>query len=35
MSVWGEGYNLVLAASGEGHGTTAGDVEADPAFQGG
>ena len=33
MSVWGEGYNLVLAASGEGHGTTAGDVEADPAFQ--
>lgn len=33
MSVWGEGYNLVLAASGEGHGVTAGDVEADPAFQ--
>jgi hypothetical protein len=33
MSVWGEGYNLVLAASGEGHGTTAADVEADPAFQ--
>jgi 4-amino-4-deoxy-L-arabinose transferase-like glycosyltransferase len=33
MSVWGEGYNFVLAASGEGHGTTAGDVEADPAFQ--
>ena len=33
MSVWGEGYNLVLAASGEGHGTSAGDVEADPAFQ--
>lgn len=33
MSAWGEGYNLVLAASGEGHGTTAGDVEADPAFQ--
>ena len=33
MSVWGEGYNLVLAASGEGQGTTAGDVEADPAFQ--
>jgi hypothetical protein len=33
MSVWGEGYNLVLAASGEGHGTTAGDVEADPTFQ--
>ena len=33
MSAWGEGYNLVLAASGEGHGTTAADVEADPAFQ--
>ena len=33
MSVWGEGYNLVLAASGEGHGTTAADVEADRAFQ--
>jgi hypothetical protein len=33
MSVWGEGYNLVLAASGEGHGRTSADVEADPAFQ--
>jgi hypothetical protein len=33
MSVWGEGYNLVLAASGEGQGTTAGDVEAEPTFQ--
>ena len=33
MSVWGEGYNLVLAAAGEGHGTTAADVEADPGFQ--
>jgi len=33
MSAWGEGYNFVLAASGEGQGTTAGDVEADPAFQ--
>jgi hypothetical protein len=33
MSAWGEGYNFVLAASGEGHGTTAGDVEAEPAFQ--
>lgn len=33
MSVWGEGYNLVLAASGEGHGTTAGEIEADPQFQ--
>jgi hypothetical protein len=33
MSVWGEGYNLFLAASGEGHGRTAADVEADPEFQ--
>lgn len=33
MSVWGEGYNLVLAAAGEGHGTTAADVEADSEFQ--
>jgi 4-amino-4-deoxy-L-arabinose transferase-like glycosyltransferase len=33
MSVWGEGYNLFLAASGEGHGQTAADVEADPRFQ--
>jgi hypothetical protein len=33
MSVWGEGYNLVLAAAGEGHGTTAADVEAMPSFQ--
>jgi 4-amino-4-deoxy-L-arabinose transferase-like glycosyltransferase len=33
MSIWGEGYNLLLAASGEGHGRTAGDVEADPEFQ--
>lgn len=33
MSVWGEGFNLLLAASGEGHGKTAADVEADPAFQ--
>jgi Dolichyl-phosphate-mannose-protein mannosyltransferase len=33
MSVWGEGYNLLLAAAGEGHGRTAGDVEADPDFQ--
>jgi Dolichyl-phosphate-mannose-protein mannosyltransferase len=33
MAVWGEGYNLMLAAAGEGHGKTAGDVEADAAFQ--
>jgi hypothetical protein len=33
MSVWGEGYNLMLAASGEGHGRTAAQVEADPDFQ--
>ena len=33
MSVWGEGYNLLLAASGEGHGTTAGAIEAQPEFQ--
>jgi hypothetical protein len=33
MSAWGEGYNFALAASGEGHGTTAGNVEAEPAFQ--
>jgi 4-amino-4-deoxy-L-arabinose transferase-like glycosyltransferase len=33
MSVWGEGYNLILAASGEGHGTTAADVEAEAAFR--
>jgi Dolichyl-phosphate-mannose-protein mannosyltransferase len=33
MSAWGEGYNLILAASGEGHGVTAADVEAQPAFQ--
>jgi 4-amino-4-deoxy-L-arabinose transferase-like glycosyltransferase len=33
MSVWGEGYNLLLAARGEGHDRTAADVEADPAFR--
>ena len=33
MSVWGEGYNLVLAANGEGHGRTSAEVEADPTFQ--
>ena len=33
MSVWGEGYNLALAAYGEGRGTTAADVEATPEFR--
>jgi Dolichyl-phosphate-mannose-protein mannosyltransferase len=33
MSVWGEAYNLILAANGEGHRRTAADVEAEPAFQ--
>lgn len=33
MSVWGEGYNLILAAAGEGYGTTAADVEADAGFR--
>jgi dolichyl-phosphate-mannose-protein mannosyltransferase len=33
MSVWGEGYNLILAASGEGHDATAADVEARPEFR--
>lgn len=33
MSVWGEGYNLILAASGEGHNRTASEVEADPEFR--
>jgi 4-amino-4-deoxy-L-arabinose transferase-like glycosyltransferase len=33
MSAWGEGYNLALAASGEGHGRTAADIEADAEFQ--
>lgn len=32
MSVWGEGYNLILAASGEGHGRSSAAVEADPQF---
>src|SRR6185436_1628735 len=32
MSVWGEGYNLILAASGEGHGRSSAEVEADPQF---
>lgn len=33
MQVWGEAYNLILAASGEGHGRTSADVEADPVFR--
>jgi 4-amino-4-deoxy-L-arabinose transferase-like glycosyltransferase len=33
MSVWGEAYNLILAAEGEGYGRTAGDIEAEPRFQ--
>jgi Dolichyl-phosphate-mannose-protein mannosyltransferase len=32
MAVWGEGYNAILAASGEGRGRTWSDIEADPAF---
>jgi hypothetical protein len=32
MSVWGEGYNLMLAASGEGHRLTAAEIEAQPEF---
>jgi 4-amino-4-deoxy-L-arabinose transferase-like glycosyltransferase len=32
MSVWGEGYNLILAASGEGHGRPSAEIEADPDF---
>jgi 4-amino-4-deoxy-L-arabinose transferase-like glycosyltransferase len=33
LAVWGEGYNLLLAAEGEGYGKTAAEVEANPAFQ--
>jgi Dolichyl-phosphate-mannose-protein mannosyltransferase len=33
MSVWGEAYNLILAASGEGYGKTSADVEAEPSFR--
>lgn len=32
MSVWGEGFNLILAASGEGHGRPSSAIEADPEF---
>jgi hypothetical protein len=30
MSVWGEGFNLILAASGEGHGRPSSAIEAEP-----
>lgn len=33
MSAWGQGFNLMLAASGEGHGKTSTEVEADPQFK--
>ena len=33
MQVWGEAYNLILAASGEGYGTSSAEVEAEPGFQ--
>ena len=32
LANWGEGFNLLLAAYGEGHGRTFADVEEDPAF---
>jgi 4-amino-4-deoxy-L-arabinose transferase-like glycosyltransferase len=32
MSVWGEGYNVILAASGEGHGRPSSAIEDDPEF---
>jgi 4-amino-4-deoxy-L-arabinose transferase-like glycosyltransferase len=33
LASWGEGYNGLLAARGEGHGETAADVERSPAFR--
>jgi hypothetical protein len=33
MSAWGEGYNLILAASGEGYGRSSAEIEASPAFR--
>lgn len=33
MSVWGQAYNLILAASGEGYGKSSADVEATPSFR--
>lgn len=32
LANWGEGFNFLLAAHGEGHGRTFADVEEDPAF---
>jgi 4-amino-4-deoxy-L-arabinose transferase-like glycosyltransferase len=32
LASWGEGFNLLLAAEGEGHGRSAAAIEADPAF---
>jgi 4-amino-4-deoxy-L-arabinose transferase-like glycosyltransferase len=32
MSAWGEGFNLALAAGGEGRGKSSAEVEADPDF---
>jgi 4-amino-4-deoxy-L-arabinose transferase-like glycosyltransferase len=32
MAAWGEGYNFLLAADGEGHGRSAAEVERDPRF---
>src|SRR5207244_4406064 len=32
LSNWGEGFNLLLAAHGEGLGHEAAEIEADPAF---
>jgi hypothetical protein len=32
MSAWGEGFNLALAAGGEGRGTSSAEVETDPDF---
>jgi hypothetical protein len=32
MAVWGVGYNAILAASGEGHGRTSAEIEAEPEF---
>ncbi|MDP9293012.1 MAG: glycosyltransferase family 39 protein [Actinomycetota bacterium] len=32
LANWGEGFNFLVAANGEGHGRTFADVEEDPAF---
>ena len=34
LANWGEGFNFLLAAYGEGHGRSFADVEEDPAFDG-